>query len=244
MYEYELKVGYSATDKDLRMTVPAILDCFQDAAIFEAENGAITMAYLGERQLAWLLGSWQIVLLRRPAMNEVVRVTTFPYDFKGFMGYRNFTMTTPDGELLVKAASIWTLIDMRRLVPARPSQELLNGYTLAQKLDMAYAPRKIAVTGAGRAQEAFRVRRYQIDSNRHVNNVEYIRMAMEFLPEREAFNAQIKELRAEYKKAAHLGDCIWPVVYAQDDRIQVQLGDAEGSTYAVVEFTLHGGPHE
>lgn len=244
MYEYELRVGYSATDKDLRMTVPAILDCFQDAAIFEAENGEITMAYLGERKLAWLLGSWQIVLMRRPALNERVRVTTFPYDFKGFMGYRNFTMTTPDGELLVKAASIWTLIDTERLVPARPSQELLNGYTLREKLEMTYAPRKIAVTGEGTQCEPFEIRRYQIDSNHHVNNVEYIRMAMEFLPEAEAFNAQIKELRAEYKKAAHLGDRVLPAVYKEDNRLQVRLGDAEGGVYAVVEFTLHGGLDE
>ncbi len=36
-------------DASLCMTVPAILDCFQDAAIFEAENGRITVAYLYEQ---------------------------------------------------------------------------------------------------------------------------------------------------------------------------------------------------
>ena len=238
MYGYEIKVGYSVTDTELLMTVPAILDCFQDAAIFEAENGRITMDYLRENRVAWLLGSWQIVLLRRPRINETIRVTTSPYDFRGFMGYRNFTMTTPEGEMLVKAASIWTLIDTQRLCPAKPNEEILNGYELGEKLDMEYAPRKIAVTGEGKAQEPFKVRRYQIDSNRHVNNVEYIRMAMELLPEAEAFNAQIKELRAEYKKAAHFGDTIIPVVYMNGNKLQVQLNDAEGGTYAVVEFIL------
>lgn len=43
MYTYEINAGYSAMDASLRMTVPAILDCFQDAAIFEAENGRITV---------------------------------------------------------------------------------------------------------------------------------------------------------------------------------------------------------
>ncbi|MCM1183658.1 MAG: thioesterase [Roseburia sp.] len=238
MYEYEIRVGYSETDTDLKMTVPAILDCFQNAAIFEAENGKITMDYLQERSLAWLLGSWQIVLLRRPRLNEAVRVMTSPYAFKGFMGYRNFTLTTPEGEMLVKAASIWTLIDTQRLCPAKPNEELLNGYELREKLDMEYAPRRIAVSGEGRMQEPFRVRRYQIDSNRHVNNVEYVRMAMELLPEAEAFNAQIKELRVEYKKAAHFGDSIVPTVYENGEKLQVQLGDAEGGIYAIVEFTL------
>ena len=36
MYTYEIKIGYSVVDAALHMTVPAVLDCFQDAAIFEA----------------------------------------------------------------------------------------------------------------------------------------------------------------------------------------------------------------
>ena len=54
MYNYQIRVGYSTTDRTLKMTVPAILSCFQDAAIFEAENGSITMKYLKKHFLAWL----------------------------------------------------------------------------------------------------------------------------------------------------------------------------------------------
>ena len=102
MYNYQIRVGYSTTDRTLKMTVPAILSCFQDAAIFEAENGSITMKYLKKHFLAWLLGAWQIVILRRPMLNEMVNVMTMPYDFKGFLGYRNFLMTSESGETLVK----------------------------------------------------------------------------------------------------------------------------------------------
>ena len=86
MYTYEMNAGYSAMDASLRMTVPAILDCFQDAAIFEAENGRITVGYLYSRHIAWLLSSWQIVIDRRPKLNERIKVTTSPYDFRGFLG--------------------------------------------------------------------------------------------------------------------------------------------------------------
>lgn len=244
MYSYEIKVGYSSTDTDLKMTIPAILDCFQDAATFESEVGKINMEYLRNHHLAWLLGSWQIVILRRPYINEQIKVTTFPYDFKGFLGYRNYTLTTTEGEMLVKASSIWTLIDTQKLHPAKPDEEILNGYEIAERLEMDYAPRKIALSGESKEMEAFKVCRYQIDSNRHVNNVEYIRMAMEFLPDTEKFNEQVQELRAEYKKAAHAGDMIVPVVYYGEKKLRVQLNDREGGTYAVVEFTLGGGQNE
>lgn len=234
MYTYEMNVGYSAMDESLRMTIPAILDCFQDAAIFEAQNSKITLDYLYNRQIAWLLGSWQIVLERRPKLNERIRITTSPYDFKGFLGYRNFALTGEDDSIIVKAASIWTLIDTNKLLPSKPTQELIDGYEMGERLDMNYAPRKIALLGDGVDVECFRVRKYQIDSNLHMNNVEYVKLAMETLPE----DVSIKELRAEYKKAAHFGDEITAAVIAVENKHQVVLKASNKEIYAIVEFTL------
>lgn len=239
MYSYDIRVGYSSTAPDLKMTIPALLDCFQDAATYEAQEGTITMEYLGKRHLAWLLGSWQIVLLRRPKIGETIKITTMPYEFKGFLGYRNFTAKTFDGELLVKAASIWTLIDMEKLRPAKPTEEILGGYQLSERLDMEYAPRKIVLLGEGKEAEKFTIRRSQIDSNRHVNNVEYVRMAMEFLPYGEdGAHREIKELRTEYKKAAHYGDILVPVIHSAENKLQVALYNGSGEADAVVEFTM------
>ena len=141
-------------------------------------------------------------------------------------------MTGEDGAMIVRAASIWTLVDTEKLCPAKPTQELQDGYELGEKLAMEYAPRKIALLGDGEEQERFRVRKYQIDSNQHMNNVEYVKLAMETLPE----DAAIKELRAEYKKAALCGDELTAVVIRAEGKHQVVLRDREGGICAVVEF--------
>lgn len=234
MYAYKMNAGYSVMDASLHMTVPAILDCFQDAAIFEAENGSITVEYLYNRHIAWLLSSWQIVIDRRPKLNERIQIATSPYDFRGFLGYRNFSLTGEEGTVIVRAASIWTLIDTQKLCPTKPTQEMKDGYELGPKIDMEYAPRKIVLLGDGEAQEQFKVRNYQIDSNQHMNNVEYVRLAMETLPQK----AVIRELRAEYKKAARFGDMVTADVIKAEDKHQVALKDTEGGIYAVVEFTI------
>lgn len=236
MYSYEIRAGYSVMDEAFRMKVTSMLDCFQDAAIFEAENGGkINTQYLDEKGLVWLLSAWQIVIGRRPGLNEQIKITTSPYDFKGFLGYRNFMITDAQNVIIVKAASIWTLIDTVKGMPAKPTKELLDGYDLAPKLAMEYAPRKIAVLGEGKEQAAFPVRKWQIDSNRHVNNVEYVRMALEFVEEPN----DIRELRVEYKKAAHFGDMVVPVVYQGDGKTQVQLKDLQGGLFAAVECSFN-----
>lgn len=152
MYTYEMNAGYSVMDASLHMTVPAILDCFQDAAIFEAENGRITVDYLYSRHIVWVLSSWQIVIDRRPRLNERITIAAAPYDFKGFLGYRNFTLTGESKDVIVRAASIWTLVDTRKLCPAKPTLEMQNGYEMAPRLEMEYAPRKSRCLATGRSR--------------------------------------------------------------------------------------------
>lgn len=228
-----MNAGYSVMDASLHMTVPAILDCFQDAAIFEAENGRITMEYLHNRHIVWVLSSWQIVIDRRPGLNERIKIATSPYDFKGFLGYRNFTLTGGEDDVIVRAASIWTLVDTEKHCPAKLTPEMQDAYEMAPKLAMEYAPRKIVLLGDGEEQEHFKVRKYQIDSNQHMNNVEYVRLAMETIPD----EAKIRELRVEYRKAALFGDEVTVIVIKAEDKYQVILRDTEGGIYAVVEFT-------
>jgi acyl-ACP thioesterase len=233
MYSYSIKVGYSNTDSSLTMTLPAILDSFEDAATFEAETGAVSMKNLAEMKLVWVLSSWQVVIERRPKLYENIKIFTAPYDFKGFMGYRNFWIEGEDGEIIVKASSIWTLLDTENLRPTKPTEVLLRGYELRDRLDMEYAPRKIELKGEAIEGESFKIRKYQIDSNKHVNNVEYVKLAMETLP----IDYEVGEVRVIYKKSAHYGDTLKALVYNGDaESRQVVLEDENGETTSIVEF--------
>lgn len=233
MYTYSERIRYSETDNHMKLTISGLVNFFQDAAIFEAEAGKIDMKYLGEHHLGWLLGSWQIVMERMPRLSEKVIITTIPYCFKGFLGYRNFIMTTEDGEVLAKASSIWSLVDTKRMRPSKPTEEILAGYTMGDKLDMEYKPRKIALEGEREQETPFYVRKSQIDSVQHVNNAEYVNMALDYL---EA-DRRVREIRVEYKNAAYVHDMIIPYVSRQQDRTQVVLQGQENVIYAIIEAT-------
>ena len=51
-----------------------------------------------------------------------------------------------------------------------------------------------------------------------------------------ADDLQIAQLRVEYKKAAVLGDMIYPKLSKEADRIVVELCDEQAKPYAVLEF--------
>ena len=86
---------------------------------------------------------------------------------------RNFTLKTEDGELLSYANSIWTNIDTKTGLPARLTDEDTRGYELDEKLEMDYAPRKIALPEGMEAQESFAIQKHHLDTHHHVNNCQY-----------------------------------------------------------------------
>ena len=76
---------------------------------------------------------------------------------------------------------------------------------------------------------------HHLDTNQHMNNAQYVHFAVMYLPA----EAEIRELRVEYKKQAMLGDHIKPVIYhTADDVVLVSMNGEDGKPYAVVEMTL------
>ena len=97
---------------------------------------------------------------------------------------------------------------------------------------MEYESRKIALPKEAKELESFPVRRYHIDTNEHVNNCQYVQMALEFLPA----DRQFRQIRVEYKKSAVLGDVIYPKRSREEDRTVIELCAEDGRPYAVVEL--------
>lgn len=238
MYIFESKIRYSELDEKGYLAVPGIIDYFQDCSNMQSDSLGVGREYLDEKQLAWVLSFWQIVIERRPGQNEAIKVGTFPYEFKNFMGMRNFLMEDIDGRRIVSANSIWTLLDMQTGRPVKATEEITCHYDLEDRLPMEYASRKVAVPEAGEKLAPIKVTREYIDTNHHMNNAKYITVAMNYVP----CLLEVREIRVEYKKQAFLGDDIYPFVASIEGGLAVSLQDADGSPFVNMHIlTVPGG---
>ena len=233
MYSFESRVRFSEVDANQQMTLLSVLNYFQDCSTFHSEKAHMNIDELTAYGYAWLLASWQVVICRLPRLGEQIKVNTWAYDFKGFYGHRNFTIEDRQGNVCAYANTLWTFINIKTMHPAKILPDVAAAYELCEEFPMQKTPRKIAILGEGVLADPIKVRKNQIDVYQHVNNAMYIAMAQEFLPE----DFEVKQMRAEYKNAALLGEQIYPVCIQQEDLFQVLLKNAEGGIYAVVEFT-------
>ena len=232
MYSIFGRIRYSECDGDLTLTVPALVNYFQDVSTFQSGDLGVGFAYLEPLNMVWVLAAWQIEIKRLPKIGEEVEVGTLPYEFKGFMGLRNFFMKSKDGELLAVANSQWTLLNTQTFKPERPTDKMLESYVLEPRMEMNYAARKVSMPEEMAALESFEVVKNYLDSNNHVNNGQYIAMAATYVPE----GFVTASLRAEYKTQARLGDVMVPHVGKTDTGVTVSLRSQEGSVYCNVEF--------
>ncbi|MCM1056246.1 MAG: thioesterase [Firmicutes bacterium] len=232
MYTFDSRIRYSEVDSEGRLTMAALINYLQDCSTFQSEDLGVGVGYLKETHLVWVLCSWQIVVERYPQLGEKVTVGTQPYDLKGFLGYRNFAMLDGQGNYIAKANSLWSLLNTDTGKPTAVPEIMIERYTRAPRLEMDYSSRKIAVPDGGVEQEPLTVKKHHLDTNHHVNNQQFLDMAMDYLPE----GFCIGQVRAEYKKQAFLHDVLIPVVAVEKDKLVVKLADENGAAYVIAEF--------
>lgn len=249
MYTFQSRIRYSEIDPSGVLTPEGLINYFQDCSTFQSEDAGCGVAWMEARGIAWIVASWQIEIARLPRLGEEIVTGTLPYELKGAFGLRNFFMETTEGERLATANSVWLLMNMERRFPSRVTKEMIEGYPLEERLPMEYLDRKIALPEDAEAIRcpAVTIREHHLDTNAHVNNGQYIRIAMSVLMqllEKEGISeheidARIRRIRAEYKEQAHLGDILHPHVFTFPEKAvhTISLEDETGKPYCIVELS-------
>ena len=232
-YQFRSRVRYSEVGEDQRLTLPGVINYFQDCSTFQSEDLGAGLEKLTARGKAWVLASWQISIDRLPALGEEIAVQTWPYNFKGFYGERNFRILSADGQTLASAASMWIYLDTASGHPIKVEEDIRAAYQLEAPLPLGPIARTIPMPPGSIKKEEFVVVKSHLDTNHHVNNGQYIVMAQEYFPE----DFTVGQMRVEYKKSAVLHDVIVPFVCVEEQRCTVSLCGADEKPYAVVEVT-------
>lgn len=234
MYTFTGRVRYSETGEAGRLTPAAVINYMQDASTFHSQECGLGIEHLEQVRKAWLLSSWDIVVDRCPVLGQDIVIGTWPTAFKGIYGYRNFVIRTPGGEDLVRAASVWFLMDLKKGVPGRIQPEDVEAYGAPEPaLDLGRPVKKLPVPERYEEGGEVVILPHYLDSNHHVNNARYVELAAEMVGP----GKRIRRLRVDYRKAAMLGDRIVPR-FAEEPagRWTVALCSPQGEVYAVVQM--------
>ena len=233
MYSLKYKVTTSTCDSEGRLKLYSALQMMQDCSEMWIDSEPGVKEYFAAQNMAQLLASRQVEIIRVPEYKEELTVTTSVYGMKPMFGFRNTYIYDADGKPCYKTWSMGAFVDKANGKLKRVDDATIASMTLEPQLEMNYGDRRIILPReGGEAQEPYKVLRADIDYNKHMNNANYVRIAMELLPE----GFEVKCLRVEYRVAAKLGDVLAPVVYNVEGRFIVALSVGDDVS-AIIEFS-------
>ncbi len=240
IYDMDCRVRYSETDSDGKASLNAILDYFQDCATFHTQDIGIGFKDGLMKNRGWFLLAYEVAIDRAPEVFEHVKIRTESYHMRRYYGYRRFTIIDEAGEAIVKADSIWMLMDLNRLVPVKVPDEMSSAYVREGEEEKVTIKRKISTPKEWDKLDTIVIRKSHIDTNIHVNNSWYARWAQEYVPE----GMCIKNVKIDYRKAAVLGDCIDLYKAVEGEEHFIQFVNQDGVLLAIIKMEFTGRKEE
>ena len=233
MYSLKYKVTTSCCDSEGRLKLYSALQMMQDCSEMWIESEPEVKRCFAEQNMAQLLASRQVEVSRVPRYKEELTVTTSVYEVKPIFGFRNTFIYDAEGKPCYRTWSMGAFVDKGTGRLKRVDAATVAAVRIEPQQEMDYRDRRIMLPkDGGEVLEPVRVLRADIDYNRHMNNANYVRVAMELLPEDFVVNG----LRVEYRVAAKPGDKLVPTIYKHDDVIIVSLS-IDKDVSAIIEFS-------
>lgn len=231
MYTYNTRVGYSKVDKMGKASFYEIVNYMQDATTFQSEELGVGMRHMMSQGKAWILIANKIEFYRPIMLCEEITVGTAPTDFHIF-GSRQYFVKDKQGKYLAKSEALWLLIDLNTRKPIRAEAEDIEMYDTEQIFDDVNVSRKIKLTGERTQLEPFKVLKSYIDSNGHMNNVDYLRVTAEYLPE----DLEVRTIQIVYVKEAMEGQTIIPYIYKEEEGMGLTFENEDGQILTKIKI--------
>jgi acyl-ACP thioesterase len=236
MYSFESRVRYSECDYKADLSIEGLINYLQDCSTFQSEELGVGYSFMHEHHFAWFISAWQIWIDQLPHFCDPIKISTWCSAARSTDAHRNFTISSPDNKSYVRADSIWFVFDTKQNRPIRiPASEKVYVQGDAP-LDLPPTHRRLPVEGSYSSAAAIQISKQHLDTNGHVNNAHYVRMAIDALDR----PIDIQRLCVQYKRMALLGDTIVPRIHHLDNGATVDLTNPQGSTYAVVRLEERG----
>ncbi len=233
MTEIARETFYSHFGADGKVRRSALIDFMQDCCTISRSEDCVIGPIMRSGEALLYVAYRQVDLLSQPEYREKLTVRTHLFESRRVYGKRSTVILGADGRLCARSYLVSTLVyaDTRR--PINLPKDKNDALILAPAIEMEYTPRKIDIPGSGGTHlPPFTALGCQADTNGHINNARYVDLGDELIPR----DAEVKQLRCEYKASFMPSDRIYPAVYEKDSSTVITLSDDAGNICSVLEY--------
>lgn len=231
-FEREYYVGIKDIGIKGKMSNYGILSILEEIASSHSDTVEYGVNDIETKKKVWLLMDWKLQVFERPCYGTKVKVKTWarPITKMPFSTYRDFEIFDGEKKIAI-ATSKWVLFDLETNKIAKITEDIINLYKpQEEKVFEKEEIEKLKEIQELNEYIEYDVKRADIDVNKHMHNLNYLKLAYEALPEDVYLSEEKNKVRIMYKHQILLGDkvkCYYNnienkdiiTIKSQDDRI-------------------------
>ena len=229
IYTKKFDITFSDIDENNKLSNKGILRIMQEIAGLHSSSLGYGLNDAPKTGFAWLLLNWKLRVFSRPKWEETLTVNTWSKSMNPLFAYRDIEIFDNKNNLVAIGSSKWILFDINKQSLCKIPNEVKEVFPSIDKsvFEEKFVEKLKEPENSNFIYE-YTIQRRDIDTNHHVNNLNYLDYAYEVLPEDVYLNTSFSNVEIMYKHESKLGDTISVFhSYAQENEHIITIKDKE-----------------
>jgi acyl-ACP thioesterase len=213
----DITIPYYDAQRNFTASPGTILRYVENAAAEHCAEIGWDIPRLMEHGYAWILSKGQLEMKRYPRYRENFSIETWISERSAVHTWREYQIIDSRGELIGASRGNWVFVDTARRRPVKIIDDFIRYWPLNPVRSInREIPKRVTGPEVPDSRVDFPVRRGDIDTNKHVNNVRYLEWALESLPEEWLESKELSYIEGCFKHETHYGNDIVSVLQHRD----------------------------
>lgn len=172
---------------------------------------------LFDQNIGWVLVSGIMKMERYPVYKEKITIRTWLSSYTTIKGFRENIIYDEQGNIIGRAKGLWVFFDIERRRPAQIFDDIKDKWSFCTEESLEQdIVKKLAVPEDSEHMRRFKVNRFDVDTNHHVNNLRYFQWALDSVPEVVPDNNFLHIIDGRFISEANLGDEILSFAHEEE----------------------------
>ncbi|MEX0686254.1 MAG: acyl-ACP thioesterase domain-containing protein [Balneolales bacterium] len=218
MFNKQFELRYFEMNHHGEATPLTMLKLLQETAADHCLAIQYSLYDLLKQNIGWVLLSGYMQIARYPKYKETITIRTWLSEYKTYRGIRENVIFDEKGNIIGRGKGLWLFYDIEKRRPARIFDDIQKKWGVNPEESIRHDIRSkiIPLDDAAEIIE-FIVRRFDMDTNKHVNNLRYLQWAMESVPEYITDNYYLHSIDGRFVGEAQYGHTIQSLIEPQGD---------------------------
>ncbi len=164
---------------------------------------------LEKQNIGWVLVSGFLQMYRYPKYKEKITIRTWLSKYSTIKGIRENIIYDEQGLVIGRGKGVWVFFDIERRRPIQILDDIKEKWSFCSEQSVEHnVSKKILPIDTDANVREYKVHRFDVDSNKHVNNIRYLQWVTESISDEIVDNYTMHSIDGRFIAEAQLGDTI------------------------------------